>query len=326
MAEFQSPGRRSSAWQLINTLIPYGVLWYGAYRALEYSFWLALPIIALLAAFMVRTFIIFHDCGHRSFYTSKKTNVFWGILTGILTFTPFHYWRDAHARHHGTSANLDKRGEGDVWMMTLDEYMEAPLKLRIKYRLYRHPLVMFILGPLFITLLNNRIAGKGTSKTDRVSVYATDLALAVVTAGMIYLAGWKEFLLIQFTAIFLAHIAGVWLFYVQHQFEGVYWERQSGWDFVTASLDGGSFYKLPAILRWFTGSIGYHHLHHLNPRIPNYKLAKCHESIPVLQEIKPIGLFASLKSLKFRLWDEESRQLVGFSKVRQRRALLERTS
>lgn len=323
IASYQRPGRWRSIWQLVNTLVPYALLWYVAFLALEYSFWLALPVIVLLAAFMVRTFIIFHDCGHGSFFRSKKANDFWGRVTGLLTFTPYRRWRASHARHHGTSANLDKRGEGDVWMMTLQEYLEAPRGERLKYRLYRHPLVMFLLGPLLITLVSNRIPDRKDKRADRLSIIGTNVALATACTGMVLLMGWQSFLVILLLSLFLAHVAGVWLFYVQHQFEGVYWERNSNWDFVTASLKGGSFYKLPAILRWFSGSIGYHHIHHLNSRIPNYSLAKCHRDIPTLQEIDPIGLRASLKSLKFRLWDEEAGSMIGFGELRRRDAVAE---
>ena len=316
MAPYQRPHRWRSIWQLVNTLVPYGLLWYIAYRALDYSFWLALPFIALLSGFLVRVFIIFHDCGHQSFFQSKRANNFWGILTGILTFTPYHRWRASHARHHGTSGNLDKRGEGDVWMMTLREYFQAPRKERIKYRLYRNPIVLFLLGPLSITLFNNRIVGRKARRSERRSVYGTNVVLLALTTAMILLVGWKAFLLIQLLALFLAHIAGVWLFYVQHQFEGVYWERDSHWDFVTAAIKGGSFYKLPGIIRWFTGNIGYHHVHHLNSRIPNYNLARCQKNTPALQHAQEIGVRSSLKSLTFRLWDEDTGRLVGFREIR----------
>ena len=319
MAVYQRPGRWKSIWQLLNTLIPYGILWYVAYRTLDYSVWLTLPVAVLLAGFLVRVFIIFHDCGHGSFFRSKKANDFWGILTGILTFTPYHRWRASHARHHGTSGNLDKRGEGDVWMMTLKEYSQAPLIERIKYRLYRNPLVMFLLGPISITLWNNRFVGKKARRSDRLSVYWTNVAIVILSSAMVFLLGWKAFLAIQLVALFLAHIAGVWLFYVQHQFEGVYWERNSEWDFVTAAIKGGSFYKLPGIIRWFTGSIGFHHVHHLNSRIPNYNLARCQSDIPALQHAKSIGVLSSLKSLTFRLWDEETGRLVGFREIRRQR-------
>lgn len=318
IAAYQRPGRWQSIWQLANTLIGYAVLWYLAYRAFAYSIWLALPVVVLLAGFVVRTFIIFHDCGHGSFFRSKGANDFWGRITGLLTFTPYRRWRNSHARHHGTSGNLDKRGEGDVWMMTLREYVQTPRKERIKYRLYRNPLVMFILGPFLIMLVSNRIVRKKDSREDRRSVFGTDVALAFAVTGMILLIGWQAFLFIVLGSLFLAHVVGVWLFYVQHQFEGVYWERSSEWDFVTAALKGGSFYKLPGILRWFSGSIGYHHIHHLNSRIPNYSLARCQRDIPALQHTEVIGLRSSLKSLKYRLWDEDSGRLIGFGDIRRR--------
>ncbi|MBI5267948.1 MAG: fatty acid desaturase [candidate division Zixibacteria bacterium] len=316
LAPYQRPGRWRSIWQLLNSLIPYVALWYIAYLALAYSFWLALPIIVLIAGFLVRIFIIFHDCGHGSFFRSKKANNFWGRVTGIVTFTPYHYWKSSHARHHATSANLDRRGEGDVWMMTLREYLQAPRMERLKYRLYRNPLVLFLLGPLALTLIKNRIAGKKANRAEKYSVYGTNCAVALVVAAMMFLVGWKAFLIIQFLAVFLAYIAGVWLFYVQHQYEGVYWERDPHWDFVTASLEGGSFYKLPAIMRWFSGNIGYHHLHHLNSRIPNYNLPHCQGKIPALQQTRSIGLLASLKSLNYRLWDEETGRLISFRELR----------
>jgi omega-6 fatty acid desaturase (delta-12 desaturase) len=316
LAVYQRPGRWKSVWQLSTNLIAYGLLWYVAYLALAYSIWLALPVIALLTGFLVRLFIIFHDCGHGSFFKSRRANNCWGIVTGIVVFTPYYHWRDAHARHHATSGNLDRRGEGDIWLMTLREYLQAPRWERFKYRLYRNPAVMFLLGPVLLTLVTNRFPGRAPSRSDRWSVYSTNAVLAVVSTIMILLVGWKAFLLIQLLALFLSHIAGVWLFYVQHQFEGVYWKRDSEWDFVTASLLGGSFYKLPGIMRWFSGSIGYHHVHHLNARIPNYNLARCQKNVQALQEAKSIGIFASLRSLTFRLWDEDKGRLISFKEAR----------
>jgi acyl-lipid omega-6 desaturase (Delta-12 desaturase) len=312
---YQQPSRLRSTWQITNSLVPFVALWYLGYRILQYSFWLSIPVIILLAGFQIRAFIIFHDCGHGSFFRSKRVNDFWGILTGLLSFTPYHFWRDAHTRHHGTSANLDKRGEGDVWMMTVDEYRSASTGMRLKYRLYRNPFVMFILGPLLLNLITHRIPFKAANRSDRISIYATNLMVALGITIIVLTAGFKAFLLIHFLSLFIAHIVGVWLFYVQHQFEGVYWERSSGWEFFKASLEGGSFYKLPAIIRWFTGSIGYHHVHHLSSRIPNYRLGKCHDQVPILREVKPIKLIPSLKGLKFRLWDEENSRLVGYKEA-----------
>jgi omega-6 fatty acid desaturase (delta-12 desaturase) len=288
--------------------------------ALQYSFWLCLLGLILASGFTIRTFILFHDCGHQSFFRSRRANDFWGRVTGVLTFTPYYYWHASHARHHATSGNLDKRGFGDVWMMTVDEYLEATKRERLKYRLYRHPLVMFLLGPLFITLISHRLVRKGSTIRERNSVWLTNISILAIAALLITLLGWKSYLIIQFGTLFLALACGVWLFYVQHQFEGVYWERDPEWDFVSASLDGGSFYHLPRVLAWFTGNIGYHHVHHLNARIPNYNLPRCHDEVPGLQRITPIKLFSSLKSLRFRLWDEQRRVMVSFGDLKSRTA------
>ncbi len=318
---YQRPVMAKSLWQLVNTVIPYGILGYLAFRALAHSFWLALPVLILMSGFLVRIFIIFHDCGHGSFFRSKKLNNLLGRITGLLTFTPYHYWRSSHARHHATSGNLDKRGQGDVWMMTRQEYLDASRMDRLKYRLYRNPFIMFVLGPLAVILINNRLPTKGINRSERNSILLTNLAVALYSLGMIWLMGLQAFLLMQLTVLFFAHVAGVWLFYVQHQFEGVYWKRGKEWDFLSAALEGGSFYRLPAIIRWFTGSIGYHHLHHLNSRIPNYHLVPCQKQVPQLQRVRTIGLRASLKSLNYRLWDEDSGRLIGFGELRRNRGL-----
>ncbi len=316
IAVFQNPSRVRSIWQLVNSLAPYVILWYLAYRAMEYSFWLMLPVALLAAGFMVRIFIIFHDCGHQSFFRSKKANSFWGVITGVLTFTPYYYWSLNHAKHHETSGNLDKRGFGDVWTMTVSEYAKAPLMERLKYRLYRNPFVMFLLGPLLILLVSNRVTKKGASAREKISVHGTNLAIIAVAVVMSLLIGFKSYIIIQATVSLVGLIGGIWLFYVQHQFEGVYWAREGEWDFIEASLKGGSFYKLPKILNWFSGNIGYHHVHHLMTGIPNYNLPRCHEQIPVIGSIQATGIRASIKSLSFRLWDEDKGTLVGFKEAR----------
>lgn len=319
MSQFQGSHRWKSIWQLVNTLFPLGTLTYLAYWSLDYSYWLTLPTVAILAGFMIRTFIIFHDCGHHSFFKSKTANDIWGILTGLLTTTPYHSWRASHARHHSTSGNLDKRGDGDVWLMTTAEFREAPRGTKIKYRLYRNPFIMFFAGAISLPLLYNRIVSKNSDRIEKLSVHLTNLALAILIASIILIFGWKIFVIVWMPALLLAHLAGVWLFYVQHQFEGVYWERDNDWDFVAASLEGGSYYRLPGILRWFSGNIGFHHVHHLNSTIPNYNLPKCQKNIPVLQEVRSIGLISSFKSLKFRLYDEETGRLISFREFKQTR-------
>lgn len=320
LSRFQQPGRFRSIWQLVNTLIPYAALWVLADWALDYSFWLALPIMVLMSGFVIRTFIIFHDCGHRSFFKSRKATTFWGYVTGILTLTPFHYWHSNHAKHHATSGNLDKRGFGDVWMMTLEEYNNASKRTRLQYRLYRHPLIMFLLGPLFISLITHRVVRRKAKRLDKISVWVTNVGILAVAVGLSFLFGWKDFLIIQSISVFVGMVGGVWLFYVQHQFEGVYWERGGAWDFVEASLEGSSFYDLPAVLRWFTGNIGYHHVHHLNPRIPNYYLPRTHEEAPVLQKAPTVGPLSSLKALRFRLWDENTGRMISFREAKRARA------
>jgi omega-6 fatty acid desaturase (delta-12 desaturase) len=230
----------------------------------------------------------------------------------LLTLTPFHHWRWEHALHHATSGDLDRRGTGDVWTMTVQEYLESSRVQRFAYRLARNPFVLFVLGPLYMFLVRNRYAKASANRRERRSVHWMNLAVLGMMVGMSAIFGWKAYLLIQFMVIMVAGAAGFWLFYVQHQFEGVYWERREQWDYTAAALQGSSFYKLPRVLQWFSGNIGFHHIHHLSSRIPNYNLEKCHQANPPFQSVKPVTLFASFKSLTFRLWDEQRRQLVGY--------------
>ncbi len=313
---YQRASRAKSIWQLVNTLPALLALYAAAYFALRVSFWLALPVILLNSAFLIRTFIIFHDCGHQSFFRSRKVNRFWGVITGFFTFTPYYYWKANHDRHHDTSGNLDKRGFGDVWTMTVAEYQKAPSLERFKYRAYRNPIVMFFLGPLLIILVTHRIPNGNVNKKERNSVYLTNLSIAAFAVAMSLLIGPVNYLVIQLLTLYIGLIGGVWLFYVQHQFEDVYWARAEEWNFIEASLRGGSFYKLPKIANWFTGNIGYHHVHHLLTGIPNYNLPRCHERTPIKKVVKPTKLFVSFKSLRYRLWDEERGRLVGFREAR----------
>jgi acyl-lipid omega-6 desaturase (Delta-12 desaturase) len=320
-AKYQQAGPWRSIWQLTNSIVPYFLLFGYSLWVVRYSFWFALPAIVLAAGFLLRLFIIFHDCGHGAFFKSPRLNQIVGTITGILTFTPYHYWHKSHARHHATSANLDKRGFGDVWMMTTEEYQQASPRTRLSYRLYRNPLIMFGLGPLFLLLKSHRIPREGSTTKERLSVHLTTLAILAIAAGLIMLVGWRTYLLVQLPTIYIALVAGIWIFYVQHQFEGVYWARQREWDFVSASIEGGSFYQLPAVLNWFTGNIGYHHVHHLNSRIPNYNLPKCHDQIPELNKVPKISLWSGFKAVSYRLWDEQSNRLVSFRAARKRRQL-----
>jgi acyl-lipid omega-6 desaturase (Delta-12 desaturase) len=316
---YLNPSQVKSIWQICNTLIPYFALMILAYIALKISFWRALPVVILASGFMIRTFIIFHDCGHQSFFRSRKANHFWGVITGFLTFTPYFYWKSNHDRHHNTSGNLDKRGFGDVWTMTVSEYAKAPRFERLKYRLYRNPFVMFFLGPLLIILITHRIPSGNNDKKERNSVYLTNISIISFAVLMSFLIGPVKYLIIQLLTLYIGLVGGVWLFYVQHQFENVYWARAEEWNFIEASLKGGSFYKLPKIINWFTGNIGYHHIHHLLTGIPNYNLPNCHKETPINKVVKPTKFLVSLKGLGYRLWDENKGRLVGFREVREYR-------
>ena len=239
-----------------------------------------------------------------------------GFITGILTFTPYYQWRGEHALHHSTAGDLDRRGTGDVWTLTVQEYLESSRWNRFLYRLARNPVVLFVIAPLFLFVVKHRFTSPKATKRERHSVYWTNLAVFAMAAGLSWIFGIKAYLVIQLTAMMVAGSAGVWLFYVQHQFEGVYWERRGEWDYTAAALQGSSFYKLPKVLQWFSGNIGFHHIHHLSSRIPNYNLEKCHDANPLFQSVKPVTLFPSLKSFTFRLWDEPRKKLVGYRHLR----------
>jgi omega-6 fatty acid desaturase (delta-12 desaturase) len=315
VAAYQGSDLKRSLWQVANSIIPYLALWYVAYRLLAVSYWLALPVSLVAAGFMVRVFIIFHDCGHGSFFRSKAANEVMGFITGVLTFTPYHDWRTEHARHHATAGDLDQRGSGDVWTMTVKEYRAASFWQRVGYRLYRNPFVLLGVAPLYVFLIKQRFPRPGSSLRARLSVHLTNLALVCIFGVLFSTIGVKATLLVELPLIAAAGAAGIWLFYVQHQFEGVYWARRSSRDFVAAAMEGSSLYALPRVLQWFSGNIGFHHIHHLAPRIPNYRLPKAYREQPLLQGVKRLTLLSSLRSLRLRLYDEESSRLVSFGQV-----------
>ena len=316
VAKYQKSEVWPGVWQLVNTLVPYAALWYLMYLSLQVSVWLALPLAVLAAGFLVRVFIIFHDCGHGSFFPSRRANDIVGYITGLLTLTPYYHWRWEHSLHHATSGDLDRRGVGDVWTLTVQEYLAASRWKRFAYRLARNPVVLFGLAPLFLFAVMQRIPNRKAPRRERQSVAWTNLGIVVLGAGLSWAFGFKTYLLLQLLVMGIGGCAGVWLFYVQHQFEGAYWERSADWDYATAALQGSSFYKLPKVLQWFSGNIGFHHIHHLSPKIPNYHLEKCHKAEPLFQTVKPVTLFGSLKSLTFRLWDEQRQRLVGYRALR----------
>jgi acyl-lipid omega-6 desaturase (Delta-12 desaturase) len=324
IAPYQEPSTWRATFQIVNTLGPLAVLWYLISLALSVSLWLALPLAVLVGALLVRVFILFHDCGHGSFFRSRLANDVTGFLTGLLTFTPYYRWRWEHARHHATSGQLDHRGVGDVWTMTVQEYLEASRWKRFAYRLSRNPLVLFVVAPLYLFLVLERIPSRRAGPRERRSVWWMNLAIVAMAVAMSAWLGTINYLVLQLVAIGVAGAAGVWLFYVQHQFEDAYWERGEDWDYTTAALRGSSFYELPPVLRWLFGNIGYHHVHHLGPRVPNYYLERCHRAVPLFQSVVPLTLLGSLKSLRLHLWDEGDRRLVGFRHARRVRRENER--
>jgi len=316
VAKYQKAAVWPGLWQVTNTLVPYAALWYLMYLSLKVSWLLALPLALLAAGFLVRVFIISHDCGHGSFFPSRRVNDVLGFITGVLTLTPYYHWRWEHAIHHATSGDLDRRGTGDIWTLTVQEYLEASRWKKFAYRLARNPVILFGLAPFFVFVIKHRFPVAKAGRRERHSVAWTNLALVALAAGMSLVFGLKAYLLLQLFIMMVAGAAGMWLFYVQHQFEGAYWEHSSDWDYSVAALKGSSFYKLPKVLQWFSGNIGFHHIHHLSPRIPNYHLEKCHKAEPIFQTIKPVTLFSSFKSFTFRLWDEQRRTLVGYRALR----------
>ncbi|MBM0066950.1 Delta(5) desaturase DesA [Alkalicoccobacillus gibsonii] len=308
---------KSSIIQLMNTFIPFIALWVGAYFLMDVSYFLSLPLIVVAAGFLIRIFIIFHDCCHGSFFKNKQVNNILGTITGVLTLFPYLQWKRDHSIHHATSSNLDKRGTGDIWVMTISEYQEASKREKLMYRLYRNPIVMFGLGPIYLFLIKNRFNRKEAPRKERMNTYVTNLSIVLLATGTCLLVGWQAFLLIQAPIFFISGMLGIWLFYVQHTFEDTYFEEDENWDYVKAAVEGSSYYKLPPLLQWLTGNIGYHHVHHLSPRIPNYKLAEAHNQTEQLKNIPTITLRTSLTSLKFRLWDTEAKQFVGYNVLKQ---------
>ncbi|MDQ0154573.1 fatty acid desaturase [Robertmurraya andreesenii] len=318
MAPYEKATMRKSIYQMVNTFVPFFLLWILAYQSLKISYALTFILCVVAAGFLVRIFIIFHDCCHYSFFRNRRANDILGTITGVLTLFPYRQWQHDHSVHHATSSNLDKRGTGDIWMLTVDEYLEASTLTKIQYRLYRHPFVMFVLGPIYKFLIQNRFNRKGARKKERVNTYLTNSILVLLIVVLSMLLEWKSFFIIQGTIFMISGAAGIWLFYVQHTFEDSYFEEDEHWEYVRAAVEGSSFYKLPRLLQWLTGNIGYHHVHHLSPRIPNYKLEEAHENTPPLQNVPTVTLSTSLESLKFHLWDEEQKVFIGFRELKKR--------
>ena len=312
--KYEQPHLGKAVWQFSSTVISYltlCTLMYVSYQK-GYPYWIVLCLGLLAAGLLVRIFIFFHDCSHQSLFTSRKANTVLGYICGILTFTPFEEWRMSHGWHHNTSSDLDRRGRGDVWTMTSEEFCKASKPKRIWYRFFRNPLVLLCMGPVFLFVVSYRYPHKGGRRRQKISVVITNAAIAFIIAGASLTIGFKAYALIQFPILFFAGVIGVWLFYIQHQFEGVYWSRHDQWDPVKASIYGSSYYKLPKVIQWFTGNIGLHHIHHLRARIPNYNLQKACDDTELIFDIEPLTLRKSITCLKLKLWDEEKQKMAGF--------------
>lgn len=314
VSQYQTPSKRKGIWQICNSFIPYVALWYLMYLGLEMGYWITLILAPPAAGFVVRLFIIQHDCGHGSFFNTKTANDSLGRLFSLITLVPYQYWRKGHAIHHANSGNLEHRGIGDIRTITVNEYLQRSKWGQFRYRFYRNPLFLFAFVPTVLFVLLYRFPTSLTKPMRRVeaSVYWTNLGLAILIGSMIWLVGLKSFLIIQSLITVLASTAGTWLFFVQHQYEDAYWATNDNWDFTKAALQGSSYMKLPKILQWFTGNIGFHHIHHLSPKIPNYRLEQCYKENPLFQESVVLTLRTSLKSPFLTLWDEKQKKLISF--------------
>jgi acyl-lipid omega-6 desaturase (Delta-12 desaturase) len=316
MAPYAQPRINRSLLDLATSLVPYLALLVAMYLSLDVSYLLTLGLSIPAAGFLLRTYIVFHDCAHGSFLPTKRQNAYLGVGLGLLVYSPFQAWRHNHAVHHATAGDLDRRGVGDVPTLTVAEYAALPWRKRLGYRLFRHPLVMFGLGPIFALVVQPRLIERSMRPRIRRSVMGTNVALVVLVAAACWLIGWQEYLLIQWPAALLAGAAGVWLFYVQHQFEDTYWQSSDGWSYADAALRGSSYLKLPKVLQFFTGNIGLHHVHHLSARIPNYNLQRAHDENPVFHDVPTLSLWDGLRAVRLKLWDPGRGRLVTFAEGR----------
>jgi acyl-lipid omega-6 desaturase (Delta-12 desaturase) len=312
LAPYARPRLGRSLLDIVTSLIPYLGLLVGMYFLLGVSYWLVLAVSVPAAGFLVRTYILFHDCAHGSFLPWRKANEWLGATCGLLVFTPFQRWRHQHAVHHASSGDLERRGVGDVQTLTVAEYEALPRQRRLGYRLVRNPVVMFGFGPIWAMILAPRFVSRGERPRIRRSVWRTNLALAGVIGLLCWLLGWESFLLVEMPSALLAGSIGVWLFYVQHQFEDAYWQSSDSWSYDDAALKGSSYLRLPKVLQFFTGNIGLHHVHHLSTRIPNYNLQRAHDAYPAFQQVPRLSLWDGMRCVKLKLWDGECGRLVTF--------------
>jgi acyl-lipid omega-6 desaturase (Delta-12 desaturase) len=320
LAPYAKPHLGLALLDIATSVVPYLGLSVLMYLSLDVSFWLTLALAIPAAGFLLRTFILFHDCTHGAFLPTRRANTWLGMALGVVVFSPFHAWRYNHAVHHGTAGDLDHRGTGDVHTLTVAEFNALDARGRLTYRLFRNPIVMFGFGPLYALILQPRVISRSAKPRIQRSILGTDIALAVVAGALCWLIGWQAYLLVQAPAILIAGAAGVFLFYVQHQFEDTYWERRPDWTFAESALHGSSHLKLAKPLQFFTGNIGLHHVHHLNARIPNYNLQRAHDENPIFHDVPTLSLRDAARSVRLKLWDEDRGRLVTFAEARPERA------
>jgi omega-6 fatty acid desaturase (delta-12 desaturase) len=315
LAPYARPILRRSLLDLATSVVPYLALSVAMYLLLPVSYLLVLVLAVPTSGFLVRTFILFHDCTHGSLLPSKRANAWVGAFLGLMVYSPFLRWRHDHAIHHATSGDLDRRGGGDVRTLTVAEYQALARRSQLAYRLFRNPLIMFGIGPIVALLIGPRMISRAARPRMRRSVIGTNIALTLLVGGLCWLIGWESFLLIQAPTVMLAGSAGIWLFYVQHQFEDAYWEDAGNWSYADAALRGSSYLKLPKVLQFFSGNIGLHHVHHLNARIPNYNLQRAHDENPIFHEVPVLTMRDGLRSMRLKLWDEDRKRLVTFAQA-----------
>jgi omega-6 fatty acid desaturase (delta-12 desaturase) len=315
---FRQPRHARSLFELAITLGPFVLLWAATWALLDAGYAVGLVLTVPAGAFLLRLFLIQHDCGHGAFFRNQASNDWVGRFLGVLTFTPYDYWRRSHAVHHASTGNLDARGVGDVDTLTTSEYAALSPARRLVYRLYRHPLILFGIGPAYLFLLRHRLPVGMMKKGWRpwLSVFGTNAGIAAAAGALIWAMGLKLFLLIHLPITLIAASLGVWFFYVQHQFESTHWDKSEDWSFHAAALHGSSHYDLPPILRWFSANIGVHHVHHLASRIPYYRLPEVLRAIPSLADTSRITLRESFGAVRLVLWDERKRRLVSFAEAR----------
>jgi omega-6 fatty acid desaturase (delta-12 desaturase) len=318
LSEYKRPNHLKSCWQIINSLVPFFAMWCLMYVSLAWSYWITLLLAIPTAGFLVRVFIIQHDCGHHSFLRSRRANDLLGSFCSVFTLTPYYFWRRSHSRHHASSGDLSHRGNGDIWTLTVDEYRNSGFFGRLRYRFYRHPVFLFLLGPTMLFVVSQRFTfgiPRGWRR-ERRSVHLTNAAIAAVLVAAWLTIGLPAFFLIHMPIVILGASLGTWLFFVQHQFEDAYWQPHENWEFDRSAFEGSSYYRLPRVLQWFTGNIGFHHIHHLESRIPNYNLPTCYATVPELQQAVTLGLRESILCTRLKLWDEDRQRMVTFSEAR----------